>query len=82
MHLLEFIVCAVHEKQIGEFGQVFKASLHKGSPKERVVAVKTIKKTLEADRKNFLKEMSIMSNLIHPNIVQLHGIVTDEYGEV
>ena len=66
---------------VGEFGEVFKAILNKGSPVERIVAVKTIKKTLVADQENFLREMSVMSNLMHPNIVRLHGIVNDEYSE-
>ena len=66
---------------IGEFGEVFKAILNKGTPTERVVAVKTIKKTMEADQENFLREMATMSSLIHPNLVRLHGIVKDEYGK-
>ena len=37
------------------------------------VAVKTIKSNQATD--NFLKEMRVMSMLIHPNIVHLHGLV-------
>ena len=37
------------------------------------VAIKTIKSTQATD--DFLKEMRVMSKLIHPNIVRFHGIV-------
>ncbi len=42
------------------------------------VAVKTAKKsTSAATREEFLREMNIMSQMIHPNIVQLFGVIKD-----
>ena len=40
------------------------------------VAIKTIKANQATDE--FLKEMKVMSKLIHPNIVRLHGLVNHE----
>ena len=41
------------------------------------VAVKMTKETIsEYLQQSFLKEMSIMSQMMHPNIVRLYGIVT------
>ena len=37
------------------------------------VAIKTIKANQATD--DFLKEMRVMSKLIHPNIVRFHGLV-------
>lgn len=43
-----------------------------GSP----VAVKTIRKyESEKEKEAFFKEMNVMSNLMHPNIVRLFGLV-------
>ena len=40
------------------------------------VAIKTIKKyESEKEKDSFLKEMNIMSKLMHPNIVRLFGLV-------
>ena len=40
------------------------------------MAIKTIKQyESEKERDNFLKEMNIMSKLMHPNIVRLFGLV-------
>ena len=58
---------------IGKFGKVYKGIL-KGS--RLSVAIKTIKQyESEKERENFQKEMTVMSKLIHPNIVRLFGLV-------
>ena len=45
---------------------------------EVAVAVKTTKKSLpEAQQVSFMKEMKIMANMMHPNIVKLFGLVTE-----
>lgn len=42
------------------------------------VAVKTAKKsTTEREKAEFLREMNIMSQMVHPNIVQLYGVIRD-----
>ncbi len=60
----------------GAFGMV-----HRGtwvSPSGPVaVAVKTLKEqTTDKDRVKFLQEAAIMGQFHHPNVVQLHGVVT------
>ena len=42
------------------------------------VAVKTTKAaSSEKDKDNFMREMRIMSHMMHPNIVRLYGLVED-----
>ena len=62
----------------GQFGEVFRATLHKGTPGEVLVAVKTTKKnSSEKDKADFLKEMTVMSTLLHPNIIRFYGLVNE-----
>ena len=66
-----------------QFGEVFKATLHKGTPGEVLVAIKTTKKnSSEKEKADFMKEMTIMSTLLHPNIVQLYGLVNQSEWDV
>ena len=61
---------------IGQYGKVFKGLFKKDKGVGHPVAVKTIKKyESQKEKDNFLKEMNIMSKLIHPNIVRLFGLV-------
>ena len=62
---------------LGQFGKVYKALLQQGM--EPVpVAVKTTKKTSsELEMASFMREMTIMSGMMHPNIVRLYGLVHD-----
>lgn len=49
-----------------------------GGPEPVSVAVKTAKKSTSAkEQEEFRKEMNIMSQMVHPNIVQLYGIIKD-----
>lgn len=66
----------------GQFGKVYKATLRNSDGKTIDVAVKTTKVYSEGELKNFKKEMAVMSKMMHPNIVQLYGLVqegTDNY---
>lgn len=68
----------MHDYTVGQYGRVYKGTYKRGDgPSAGVeVAIKTIKKyesTKEMD--NFLKEMNVMSKLLHPNIVRLFGLV-------
>ena len=60
----------------GQFGTVYKGIL-KGSTAGAgvTVAIKTIKNYNSKETENFLREMSIMSVLNHPNIVRFYGLV-------
>ena len=53
---------------------MYKAYLHTGSGRIEV-AVKTIRRYEQNEMKNFMREMAVMSQLMHPNIIHLHGIV-------
>ena len=44
-----------------------------------LVAVKTLNSQCsESDRVKFLREAAIMGQFVHNNVVQLHGVVTEE----
>ena len=50
-----------------------------GSADPVQVAVKTLNSQCsESDRVKFLREAAIMGQFVHNNIVQLHGVVTEE----
>ncbi|XP_071826529.1 tyrosine-protein kinase Fer-like isoform X4 [Apostichopus japonicus] len=59
----------------GHFGDV-----HKATFKNKPVAVKTCKATVDAaTRRKFLSEAYILKNYNHPNIVKLIGVATDRH---
>ncbi|PIK47583.1 putative tyrosine-protein kinase [Apostichopus japonicus] len=59
----------------GQFGDV-----HKATFKNKPVAVKTCKATVDAaTRRKFLSEAYILKNYNHPNIVKLIGVATDRH---
>ena len=50
-----------------------------GSTDPVQVAVKTLNSQCsESDRVKFLREAAIMGQFVHKNVVQLHGVVTEE----
>ena len=58
----------------GEFGMVYKGIYKRSADSKGIeVAIKTIKANQATD--DFMKEMKVMSKLIHPNIVRFHGLV-------
>lgn len=60
----------------GEFATVEKG-IWNGSKGVKEVAVKTLSESAtDAEKISFLQEAVIMGQFVHPNIVQLHGIVT------
>ena len=62
----------------GQFGKVYKGVYRKPGNKGAGidVAIKTIKKyDSKTETDSFLKEMSVMSTLIHPNVVRFYGLV-------
>lgn len=56
---------------------MYKARLHSDSGGRIEVAVKTIREYGQKEMKNFLREMAVMSQLMHPNIIHLHGVVKE-----
>ena len=60
----------------GRYGKVYSGIYRIPDGPERTVAIKTLKQCeSENDKDEFLTEMKLMSNLIHPNIVYLFGLV-------
>ena len=63
----------------GEFGTVHLGLWSNGSTDPVQVAVKTLNSQCsESDRVKFLREAAIMGQFVHNNVVQLHGVVTEE----
>ena len=63
----------------GEFGTVHLGLWSNGSADPVQVAVKTLNSQCsESDRVKFLREAAIMGQFVHNNVVQLHGVVTEE----
>ncbi|CAF92321.1 unnamed protein product, partial [Tetraodon nigroviridis] len=61
----------------GEFGEVCSGRLRTPGKKEIAVAIKTLKGGyVEHQRRDFLREASIMGQFDHPNIIRLEGVVT------
>ena len=58
----------------GQFGNV-----EKGTWQNKEVALKTLKTgSIDEDKVKFLQEAAIMAQFRHPNIVTLHGVVSDK----
>ena len=63
----------------GEFGVVNLGLWSNGTADPGQVAVKTLNSQCsESDRVKFLREAAIMGQFVHNNVVQLHGVVTEE----
>ncbi|XP_055769113.1 ephrin type-A receptor 6-like [Salvelinus fontinalis] len=61
----------------GEFGEVCSGRLRTPGQKEIPVAIKTLKGGyVERQRRDFLREASIMGQFDNPNIIRLEGVVT------
>lgn len=61
----------------GKFGNVYKAQLRRDLGTV-TVAVKTVKKyKSQKDTDDFQREMNMMLQMIHPNIVQIYGLVQE-----
>jgi serine/threonine protein kinase len=63
----------------GHIGKVFKADYnHSDKSKSIEVAVKTLFASNEHTNKAILQEFELMASMVHPNIVKLYGIVTED----
>lgn len=62
----------------GNFGTVHQGVMNPSSGGKVEVAVKTLKEgSTETDRVKFLQEAAIMGQFRHPNVVKVHGMVTE-----
>lgn len=68
---------AIIDSFTGQFGKVYKAILWNSDGKNIEVALKAAKASTVSEKMNLKKEMAIMSKLMHPNIVQLYGLVQE-----
>ncbi|XP_030198575.1 ephrin type-A receptor 6 [Gadus morhua] len=73
--------CRIHIERVigaGEFGEVCGGHLRTTAGKKEIpVAIKTLKGGyMESQRRDFLREASIMGQFDHPNIIRLEGVVT------
>ena len=63
-----------HQIGSGEFGVVSLAHWE-----DKLIAIKSLNSQCsESDRVKFLREAAIMGQFVHNNVVQLHGVVTEE----
>ena len=63
---------------LGQFGVVYKATLRNSDGRLVEVAIKTIRRyDSQKEMDDFMREMAVMSQLIHPNIIHLYGIVRE-----
>ena len=73
-HLSIVAIIIIILSNSGQFGSVYKAKLR--SRGNTQVAVKTIRHyESEKETRDFMHEMRAMSQVMHPNIAQLYGIV-------
>ena len=60
----------------GQYGKVYKATLVQARSEDMTVEVKTINRyKSEQETSDFLHEMRVMMDLMHPNIIHIYGIV-------
>ena len=80
IHCISFVLYRIsQELGSGEFGVVNLGLWSNGSADPVQVAVKTLNSQCsESDRVKFLREAAIMGQFVHNNVVQLHGVVTEE----
>ena len=81
-HVTEYYDCRTYDAiGSGQYGIVKLGTLsrHNDSCDPVQVAVKTLNSQCsESDRVKFLREAAIMGQFVHNNVVQLHGVVTEE----
>ncbi len=62
----------------GQFGSVEQGVWKRQGTKPVDVALKSLTKTSEEDRVKFLQEAAIMAQFKHPNVIVLHGVITNK----
>uniref|UniRef100_A0A3P8X8S7 Ephrin type-A receptor 6 n=1 Tax=Esox lucius TaxID=8010 RepID=A0A3P8X8S7_ESOLU len=70
-------ICIERVIGAGEFGEVCSGRLRTAGQTETPVAIKTLKGGyMERQRRDFLREASIMGQFDNPNVIRLEGVVT------
>ncbi len=73
----DYILCLYCAALTGEFGEVCSGRLRIPGRMDIAVAIKTLKGGyMEQQRRDFLREASIMGQFDNPNIIRLEGVVT------
>ena len=68
-----------HFRIMGHLGSGQFGNVEKGMWQSNEVALKTLKTdSTDEDKVKFLQEAAIMAQFKHPNIVTLHGVVSDK----
>ena len=77
--LVQPMMCDTVCRIMGHLGSGQFGNVEKGMWQSKEVALKTLKTdSLEEDKVKFLQEAAIMAQFKHPNIVTLHGVVSDK----
>lgn len=54
---------------------MYRATLETSEGEGVEVAIKSVKHATLKEKQNFVREMCVMSRMLHPNIVRLYGLV-------
>lgn len=74
---ISFLPCACCLTPTGEFGEVCRGRLHTPGRVDITVAIKTLRAGQgEQQRREFLREASIIGQFNNANIIRLEGVVT------
>ncbi|XP_064386574.1 ephrin type-A receptor 3-like [Halichondria panicea] len=63
----------------GQFGSVEQGVWKRQGTQPVDVALKSLTKTSEEDKVKFLQEAAIMAQFRHPNIIMLHGVISEQH---
>ena len=74
--IISVILSVVGHLGSGQFGSVEQGLWKRHGTKPVGVALKSLNKKGSEDKLKFLQEAAIMAQFRHPNVIMLHGVVT------